>query len=167
MAGPNLLGALGVVLDASEAQVKFAILAGRFEDYRPVLKGSVLKTLRRAEDLHFSTEGDIFGDPWPPLAPSTLEAKERLGFGNRPILVRTGALRSSLTSSRGESIVRATRFALLFGTSIDYAVFHQQPDGPGAGIIPERQVIPDPLPAEVLDELRDNLRNWLIEGRIS
>ena len=166
----DLFGRLAVALDASDAQVKFAILAGRFEDYGPVLGGAVLKTLRSAEDLQFSTEGAAFGGDWPPLAPSTLAAKERAGLGNRPMMVRTALLRNSLTTRAAGSIAEVSRFALVFGTSVPYAVYHQQTTGPGKGIIPLRQLIPQEngeLPAAIQSEIAGNIRDYLVEGRIS
>jgi phage gpG-like protein len=167
-ANASLIGGLALVLDANVAQVQFAIRAGRFENYAPVLNGSVLTTLRRMEEIHFDSEGGVFGGKWPPLAPGTLLAKERKGYGSNPILTRTGKLRNSLTKrgKKNGSIVKTTPFSILFGTSVPYAVYHQQPDGPAKGIIPLRQLIPDPLPDAVLEELRENVRDYLVEGRV-
>jgi phage gpG-like protein len=172
MASNPVIAGLAVVLDASEAQVKFAILAGRFEDYRPVLRGRIRRTLNEMENLQFSTEGSAFGNPWPPLAPSTIAAKERLGFGNRPMLVRRGILRGSLAGRNSDSIYKVSRFDLLFGTETEYAKYHQHlPENASLdkGILPERQPIPvnkqGLLPQEVMDEINDNIRDYLIEGR--
>lgn len=165
----NPIVGLAVALDATEAQIQFALMAGRFEDYRPVLGGSVLATLREMEKLQFATEGSVFGDAWPGLAPSTIRQRERAGYGGaNPIMIRTSRLLQSLSQrSTVDSIVKVDRFSMLFGTKVPYADFHQQTTGPGTGHIPERQIIPDPLPNEVLSQIRENVRNYLIEGRIS
>lgn len=166
MAQGDLFAALAVRLDATDAQVKFAILAGRFEDYSLVLGGAVLTTLREMEDIQFSTEGEQFGNKWPPLAPSTLDRKP----AGLPMMVRTTRLRKSLTSRAEGSIANVSPFALEFGTSVPYAIYHQQPNGPGAGIIPLRQLIPQDnlgrLPDPVQEEIAENIRDYLIEGRI-
>lgn len=168
MGTATLVGGLALALDASEAQLQFAIRAGRFEDYTPVLRGSVLTTLKRMEALQFDTEGSVFGGAWPPLAPSTIREKARLGYGGFPMLVRTTQLRKSLAGfgKNGWSILQVTPFALTFGTRVPYAEYHQQPDGATGGHLPQRQVIPDPLPDAVIEELRENVRDYLVEGRV-
>jgi phage gpG-like protein len=164
----SAIAGLSTVLDASEAQVKFALLAGRFEDYRPVLGGPILGTLREMVKIQFATEGDAFGSGWPELAPSTIRDREGKGYGGaHPIMIREGRLLKSLTVRGAEgSIYTTDRFSLLFGTRVAYADFHQQTTGPGKGIIPERQLIPDPLPPVVLEDIRQSIRDYLIEGRI-
>lgn len=163
----NPLAGLAIVLNATEQQVKFALLAGRFEDYSPVLRGSVVQTLREMEALHFDTEAEVFEKPWAPLTPETIRDRARRGFPAGPIMVRTQRLRKSLArkTKTADSVIKISKFGILFGTSVEYAVYHQQPEGPGKGIIPERQLIPDPLPTPVLQELRENIRDYLIEGR--
>lgn len=167
MALNTAFAALALKLDASEAQVKFALMAGRFEDYTPVLKGSVLTTLRRMEQHHFATDGGVFGHDWPPLAPSTIASKRRAGL-NRGTLIRSGALYRSLAGGKRtkDSITVITKFGIEFGTSLFYARIHQHTDGAGKGIIPVRLVIPEPMPREVDEQLQIDVRDYLIEGRI-
>ena len=166
MASPSPLIALAVKLDATEAQVRFALLAKRFEDYTPVLKSNVLTTLRKMEALQFDTEGAIFGHDWPALSPNTIRDRAQKGFPSGPIMVRTTRLRKSLTQRSGDAIVQVEKFALVFGTHVPYADFHQHTKGPGKGIVPERQLIPNPLPEAVIQEVFQNIRDYLIEGRI-
>lgn len=166
----GVLDLLAVRLNATAAQVRFALLAGRFEDFRPVLGGAILITLREMERKQFATEGAAFGKVWPPLALRTLQDRMRKGFGAGPILVRTHRLEKSLAGhkSSADSVVKIQRFGMVFGTKVPWAVFHQQPEGPGKGIIPERKPIPDHggvLPKVVLAEIRENTRDYLIEGR--
>jgi phage gpG-like protein len=165
---PNPLADLAFALDASEMEVQFALLAGRFEDYSPVLKSSVVATLREMKTLHFETKGALFDKQWAALAPETIRDRARQGYPGDPIMVREGRLRQSLARAMKtpDSIVEVSRFGLVFGTSVPYADFHQQTKGPGKGIIPERQVIPDPIPEAVVEEIRENIRDYLIEGRI-
>ena len=60
--------------------------------------------------------------PWPPLAPSTLREKTRLGFPLVP-LVRTGALEKSLTDR--QVAARITPQSMSWGTDVPYAKYHQ------------------------------------------
>lgn len=76
-------------------------------------------TLEDTEHERFATEG--FGQ-WPPLAPSTLAEKTRLGFPITP-LVRTGALEQSLTNR--EISMRLTPHSMSWGTDVPYAKYHQ------------------------------------------
>lgn len=164
----NPLAALSIELHASEAQIKFALLAGRFEDYGPVLGGAIVPLLRDTIKTHFATEGDAFGKGWSELAPSTIKERTRLGYGGEhPIMIRTARAVKSLTGKTKDSLVKVSAFALLFGTSVPYGVYHQHIGGDhGKGIVPERQWIPDPLPDVVQDEIKQALRDYLVEGRI-
>ncbi len=70
MSGPNPIRQMAIVLDTTEAEVQFALVAGRFEDFSPVLGGAVLTELRDMEKAHFDSEGKAFGHKFHPLAPS-------------------------------------------------------------------------------------------------
>ncbi|HEY8723449.1 MAG TPA: phage virion morphogenesis protein [Gaiellaceae bacterium] len=76
-------------------------------------------TLQDVEHERFATEG--FGE-WPPLAPSTIREKTRLGFPLTP-LVRTGLLEGSLT--RRDEAMRLTPQSMSWGTDVPYAKYHQ------------------------------------------
>lgn len=82
----------------------------------------------------FVLEGGNSGASWAPLSPlyAAWKAKQ---FPGRGILVRSGALKASLASSGGPGAVfRTTPTALEIGTSVPYAMFHQQ----GTGSMPQR-----------------------------
>lgn len=157
---------LAIELDATELQVEFALLAGRFDDFSPVLGGAVLERFRQMERDVFDTEGAAYGPRWDPLAESTLRERARLGFPPGPILDRTHRLRKSVAAGRktADSIVEVSPFGLTFGTSVEYADYHQQSDGFGL-TMPLRQFIPEPVPPDVLADIDGYLRDWLIEGR--
>lgn len=66
------------------------------------------------------------GSRWPPLAPSTIKEKQRLGYGAEPMLWRTGALARSLSEKGGPgNIFRAGADYVVVGSSLFYAPFHQ------------------------------------------
>lgn len=70
--------------------------------------------LARGEEEVWATEGGAIGEHWPAAADPASKI-------NSMLLVASGALRNSLTGASGE----VTETALVFGTSIPYARFHQ------------------------------------------
>lgn len=98
----------------------------RGRDMRPVmdkigkyLMGSTLRT--------FEAEGRP--RKWQPLQPATIADRQRKGFGPGPILVRSGALKSSLTSA-GDSnqILKVGSKSLQYGSKLIYFRTHQHGD---------------------------------------
>ena len=71
-------------------------------------------------------ERDLFAAaPWPPLSERYAEQKRRQ-FGNKPLLRATDALFESLTEAGAEgSVRRIDDLQAEFGTSVEYAPFHQ------------------------------------------
>lgn len=153
-------------LNASAEQLLFALRAGRFSDYSVPLGGAVLRLMRRVAKENFDAEGVHARGGWPPLAPSTVRERRRLGYGNLPMMQRTRRLYKSLAGGRStaDSIVEVTPTSLRWGTRVPYADYHQQTQGPGK-LLPLRQVVPDPMPGYVEPELKQILRDWIIEGR--
>jgi len=47
---------------------------------------------------NFKSQGRIFGKPWIPLSPTTVKIKKILGYGGKPPLVRTGAMKGGFRS---------------------------------------------------------------------
>ena len=77
---------------------------------------------------------------WPGLAESTLQQKAAHGFPLDP-LIRTGTLKGSF-----EALAMGAE-EFIYGTNVEYAHWHQD-GGYVSGRPPQRQVIPEPLPAE-------------------
>lgn len=73
----------------------------------------LLKTFRE----NFDSQGRTLGVTWPPLAPSTVAEKRRLGYPLTP-LVRTGKMRRGFraNSSKRDVVIRNVQ---------DYFVYHQ------------------------------------------
>jgi hypothetical protein len=88
-----------------------------------------------------SSEGGRSGDPYTPLAPSTITQKRRQGFGDKPILERRGDMRRDLLGSGGRQKTLAANNTLLIVTFSTkggrVAALHQQ----GAGRLPRRRVL--------------------------
>lgn len=70
-----------------------------FAKFVPSLEGTekeVEETLGSANKLQFESLGRRGNTPWDQLKPATLKEKERLGFGDKQALVRSGKFRQVL-----------------------------------------------------------------------
>lgn len=116
-------------------------LADRIEDLRPV-GDRVLDELVAAEEHHFNTL------PWPPLARSTRERKQRQGLPARRmhasgLLERTMTRRGTAARRHGQ-LNRRGKKSISFGikrgrVDIFYARLHHRGQG-----VPKRVVVPKP-----------------------
>lgn len=119
------------LLYANEVKAMLAEFVDNIADYVP-LWDDVSEIMVEHEGELFATEG--FG-LWPPLAPKTVEYKERHGFPLDP-MIRTGILLESLTDptqaarvEQGRSTLGTfTANAFSWGTEVEYAGYHV--DGP-------------------------------------
>lgn len=90
---------------------------------------------------------------WPPLKPSTIKRK-----GNDRILVETGALMASLVSVGGPGNINAVESrGMLFGTDVEYAIFHQD----GTSRMPARP--PVGMAEDTLKKLTDGIADSAVD----
>lgn len=114
-------------LDSMEAAAK---------DFRIVFEWA-RKELAKANAANFSASGLPVGG-WSPLKAKYSSWKSR-NFPGAPIMVQDGSLRRDLTTLRGPANeIRRTRAT--FGTSIEYAKFHQY----GTSKMAKRQIVFEP-----------------------
>ena len=100
--------------------------------------GSYLAAVNRRQ---FATEGAYSGKPWKSLKPDYEQWKVRNGYGQRKILVQTGAMRTSFTS-RPMSIEVYNNHSAKFGSNHPLAKYHQYgTHRNGKRAIPPRPVI--------------------------
>lgn len=117
------------------------------------------QSLLRAEQRQFGSEGGYGSGGWAPLSPAYAAAKRRR-YGSRPILVRTGDLKASLTSRPfGIDVVEAQ--TAVFGTALSYAGFLQG----GTPRMPARQ--PIQLPETIRQRWVKILQAFLLTGQAS
>lgn len=138
------LNALGGIFVEIEEQIKAA-------DYTPALEPH----LQGLEELHsgfFQGSVDPNGSPWRPLAPSTVARK-----GHDTILVETTQLVQSLVSETSESVRAVSERGLIFGTSDEKAMFHQE----GTARMPARPMVG--LQEEYLDKIVDDVAGRTVE----
>jgi len=73
----------------------------------------------------FESQSDVHGNPWAPLAESTIQKK-----GHDTILVETGALRTSLLDVDGEgNFNEFDSHSLTYGSLVPYALVHESAYG--------------------------------------
>jgi phage gpG-like protein len=95
---------------------------------------AIASILRRSTELNFASEGASSGEPWAPLAESTLKAKKRKGQDEK-ILQATHALKNSLLgwlNSRHIQVITPTE--MRWGSRVSYGRYHQK----GTDRIPRR-----------------------------
>lgn len=81
----------------------------------------------------FETQGAIFGERWVALNPF-YELWKRKNYPGRGILEATGKMRKNWQRKVNDS-------RMVLANMTPYAKYHQQPDGPGKGIMPKRVII--------------------------
>lgn len=104
--------------------------------------GRIAKLLDFAVQRQFETEGAYGGQPWAPLAPSTLRQKP----AGLQILVRTGKLRGSFRTRR------VLPDMLEWGSDVAYGVYHMR----GTSRMPARPPVklPESLKVAITKELQ-------------
>jgi hypothetical protein len=100
----------------------------------------------------FRTEGARSGQPWAPLAPSTIKRK-----GHPTILVNTGRLRESFKLWDVNNIYHATDDYLRYGSDVEEGAFHQ-PDKQ------QRRVFS--LTEHDRDHIVKEMQHWVIKGEL-
>lgn len=97
---------------------------------------AIFDLIRRVERRQFDSQGAYASGGWKRLAQSTLDYKKAHNLDPR-ILRATGDLFDAMTKKGdGKQVALATRSGLVFGTTLDYAQFHQQGRG-----VPKRVVV--------------------------
>lgn len=127
-----------------------------------MLLGPIADSMRATEQGVFLSAGSSVGEPWPPLAESTMRKKSG---GSAMLLVDEGTLWESLTVPGAEFAVAELMDngqSLRFGTDDPVAVFHQG----GTINMPQRQVVPDPWPEQDTQEWVRLLSDFFIDGEL-
>lgn len=109
------------------------------------------------ETRQFDSEGAYGSGGWPALSPKYAAWKSR-HFPGAPILVRSGALRDSLTSRPfGIEVIRPE--SMTIGSGIEYGRYHQG----GAGNNPQRR--PVELPENERRSWVNMIQRFIVTGR--
>lgn len=156
----------------SPARESLRGLPSRLRDPRPVMEQAIVPAAIEMLRRHWDSKGAAFGHPWPPLAPSTIEARIRKGTAAKGPLRDTDnlfvALFRAVSSNRSLTPINGGwRLALGLGADASpldrlKALWHQR----GTSRMPARQVIPDPLPRSFRDTVRAIVRDWALTGQL-
>lgn len=85
----------------------------------------IAKDWRKSNKAQFQLKN---AGQYPPLS-SKYAARKVAGYGNKPILVRTGKLRDSVSGTlNSDSIQVIGKNSLIMGTRVPYGVYHQSDD---------------------------------------
>ncbi len=134
---------LDVRFDAHEMERRLKQFELLLSDLRS-LWPSVVPIFIRWLSEQFSTEGAWGGDPWAPLAPSTVAFKQK-HFPGRGILYASGDLRRAASRPKRT----ATPRTLTLSIEDDKAGYHQE----GTSRMPARPIIPARLPMSAQRDL--------------
>jgi hypothetical protein len=134
-------------------------LGDRVKNLRPLMTGEIAPAANRMLLRWWESNGN---GTWAPLAPSTIKAKIRKGTFGRGTLRDTLHLFRTLFQERtADSRLRTVSggLRLQLNTGVPYAIYHQV----GTSRMPQRQVIPDPLPQSFTRECRALIRAYLLK----
>lgn len=155
------LARLLVEIDHEPARKKLTRLQGKFANFKPVMEGPVRELVRKALIQQFRTRGGYGGKKWAPLKQSTIERKRDLGVLSLGPLKRTRRLYLAATSrDHPDQEVRVGKDGFFFRINLPYGILHQV--GSPGGRMPAREVVPDPMPEEFMQELRKSIRGYLV-----
>ncbi len=140
-------------------------IPNRLANLRPVMVGAIAPAANRMLARHWESKGAAFGHKWATWAPSTLRKRLAKGNAEKGILRDTDHLYKTIIRVRsGDDRLRVIQggLRLQLNTREAKAVYHQV----GTQFMPERQVIPDPLPKSFRSEVRALLRKFILSGRV-
>jgi phage gpG-like protein len=116
--------------------------------------------MQEGERMQFDTEGGYGSGGWTPLKPATIAAKAAAGLDPR-ILQATTTMMQTLSEDTEGSIREVSPMGLKFGTSVPYAIFHQQ----GTKKMAMRK--PVEFPEMERREFVKILQRWIVEGVVA
>lgn len=126
---------ISIVIDDREITLRFPKWAARLEDLRRFWSDFFAPQFFIDIQRNFNTEGSFVGG-WRALSPRY--ARWKLAhYGNKPILVRTGAMKRSFTVGGPGNVLRAWKLRAILGSSIQRAGFHQT----GTARMPARPIV--------------------------
>jgi phage gpG-like protein len=147
-----------VTIDDRPAQKILRDMQGRFTRVMPDNVRPISRLIGEAIEQQFATEGEYEGRKWERLADSTAKRK---GSGGR-MLIDTGNMFESFTVAghQNQQIKIEGGNRLIFEVSGTPAEYHQEGRG-----VPERHVVPDPMPEAFMRKLQKLVTGYVIGTR--
>lgn len=124
------------VYGEEELRLGFSRFVDEIKDFGPAFEDIVRLLEQSIVPEIFAQEGARIGESWPALSPAYAAWKGK-HYPGRPLLVRTGEMKSSLIGKTGHSIRRKTATSFEYGTNLPYGIFHQL----GGQRIPRRKFL--------------------------
>lgn len=118
-----------------ELQLKVNSFIIKFADKRKMTDGA-LKAFFIIEEQMFATLGGM--EPWQQLSPKYAQEKDRLGFGNMPLMQMTGKLKNALTGKDKTSLIINKKSDIDFDIFILSEYWHNHQFG---STIPQRKTV--------------------------
>lgn len=147
------------VLGETQLQRSLLRFSARWLNATPAML-AIMKYLERLSEEQFESEGASGSGGWAPLAPATIEFKQRNGYPLE-ILHRTLLLKNSLTKWSAPGAERhAGPHGFTWGSSVRHGIFHQ--DGAEANGLPQRR--PVDITASQRDDIVKILQGFLVRG---
>jgi hypothetical protein len=149
----------------SRAEQQLLLLPKRLVNLRPLMRRGILPLYNRMLKRHWDSKGAAFGHQWAPWAASTLAARTRKGNVAMGLLRDTDHLFRTIFKERmSDDRLKVVEGKVRFqgNIAVPYAIYHQV----GTQFMPERQVIPDPLPRSFRESVRNVIRTYAASGRL-
>ena len=153
-------------LKLKKAEEAILALPNRLKNLRPLMQQGVAPALNSMMRRHFESQGAAFGHPWAPLAESTIATRLSHGTLSKGILRDSDNLFRTIMKSRAaDNRLRVVRGGLTLQANVGvrYALFHQV----GTQFMPDRQVIPDPLPQTFRRTVMNLVREFIRSGKVN
>lgn len=131
---------------------------GRLQNMHPAFE-AIADFQAQEWQKQFATQGAHMSGRWAPLS-APYAAWKAVHFPGRPILVRTGRLRQSLTH-RPFGVEEFSKNQVRLGTNVPYAMYHQR----GTAFMPRRQIYPTVRTARQTKAIVKVMQRYIVEGR--
>lgn len=156
-----------IEVEITPAMVMFDRLAGRFSNFVPIAGGRLDVAVRDFFRRRFESEGRVGGGgKWVGLKPWYAKWK-RLRVGGRKLLQFKGGLLSAFTRRHDpHQILILTRdsYTLTVDEEIQPRARAHQRGAPSINL-PARKIVPDSLPRNFLNELKQILIGYIVRGQ--
>ena len=147
-----------ILIDDRPAQKVLRDVRGRFVKAGQGTLGPVQKLVRESIEKQFETEGEWGGKAWEPLADTTIRRKVQSHHSAGQLLVNSGDMLRALKDGRA----RFVGGKVVYQVEDTPAGFHQQ----GTSRMPQRQIIPEPMPEEFMSKLRNIITGYVIAAAL-
>lgn len=147
--------AIDLKVDADETIERMEDMREQAHDLRPVFRWAK-RELEKSYAANIAASGLLAGG-WDPLSPSYALWKAAR-FPGAPMMVRTGRLFRSISELNDSSINVITKTSAQFGTTVEYAKFHQY----GTSKMPKRKIVFEPR--GFASDLGEKIAKYVVDG---